>query len=226
MGGDLDRLAVVHFRYASGNAGLAIPPENMLPALAFLRDSGSTIVKLGTEPYPAEFARLGVVNYSENPLRSFKNDLALLCNAKIALINASGLENIVDIMEIPTVSYARWHLIFGPYSSRAVVLPALLLDPVRQRLMTFGEQMLFFKTLCEYWARELFSWHIPRDRFFLRSPRADELLAAVQEAEGLRAPRELSPRQLRFNQLDANGPLSVVKSRVSDFFLERFQELL
>ncbi len=227
LGGKLDRIAIVHFRARGGNAGMPVPAENMFPTLEYLHDCGFTIVKAGTEPYPEEFARFNVINYSESPLRSFRNDLALLSHAKVALINASGLENLLDSMGIPGVSYARWHLTMGPYSRNMVILPALLYDQGRAKLMSFAEQILFFRTRQEFWQGDVFGWHFPLDRFVPRIPQADEMLSAVQEALALGAePRKLSPLQERFNRLDENGVLSIVKSRVSDFFLNRFETLL
>lgn len=227
LGGNTDRLAAVHFRKNAGNAGVTIPPENLFPSLAYLRDAGFTIVKVGTEPYPEAFSRFGVINYSESPLRSFRNDLALLGNSKLNMINASGLEHIADVMGVPIVSYGRWHLSLGPYSSKMVVVPALLIDPLRQRLLTFAEQILFFKTRQEWWEGPVFGWHFPLDRFVSRAPQPDELCAAVQEAIDLgNADLPLSAEQKRFNQLDENGLLSKGRSRVSQFFLERCPELL
>src|SRR5213078_1203076 len=118
-----------------GNAGTVIPPERLFPSLEFLKDSGFTIVKVGTEPYPEEFTRYGVINYTASPLRTFKNDLALLSNSKLSLINGSGLANLSDVMDLPVVDYGRWHLSLGPYSSKQVIVPALLYDPERKRTL-------------------------------------------------------------------------------------------
>lgn len=226
LGGDIDRLAAVHFRSNSGNGGVSIPPETLTASLSYLRDSGFKLVKVGTEPCPEIFSRYDIIDYGQSSLRCFRNDLAILCHCKIALINASGLENIVDLMDIPAVSYARWHLTIGPASSRMVVVPALLFDPERHRILSFAEQMLFFKTRPEFW-EDKNSWHFPFGRFSPRVPQADEMLAAVQEAIGLgEAPRPLSVLQHRFNGLDGNGLLSVGKSRVSEFFLARFEAML
>ncbi len=224
IGGDLDRLAVIHFRKSAGNAGVTIPAENFFPTLAYLRDSGYTLVKVGTEPYPEEFKPYNVADYSGSPFRSFKNDLALLGHAKLNIINASGLEHIADVMGIPCMSYGRWHLTLGAHSSKMVVVPALLYDPERHRLLTFGEQMLYFKTRPEYWEGSGFGWHFPFGKYHPRVPQPDELLAAVQETIALgKSPQPLSPEQTKFNQLDANGLLSQARSRISQFFLERFK---
>jgi hypothetical protein len=222
LGGQVDRVAVIHFRTRPGNAGITVPAENFSLSFEYLRDNGFTLVKVGTEPYPEEFSRYGVINYSESGLWSFRNDLALLGNAKLNIINASGLEHIADVMGGPIVSYGRWHLTLAPYSSKMVVVPALLFDPGRQRFLTFGEQMLFFRTRHELWEGNAFGWHVPIDRFTPRVPQADELCAAVQEALALsHADVPLTPEQRSFNQLDENGLLSVGRSRISQFFLER-----
>ncbi len=225
--GKVERIALVHARSNSGNAGVPVPPANLLPSLEYLRDLGFTVVKFGTEPCPEEFIRIGVINYSESPLRSFKNDVALMSHAQIALVNASGLENLLEIMDVPTVSYARWHLILAPYSKNTVVVPTLLFDPTRQKLLSFAEQVLFFRTRQEFWQGKSFGWHFPVDRFAPRVPQADEMLAAVQETYALgQEARGLTPAQERFRRLGENGVLSVAKCRVSEFFLERFDSLL
>jgi len=227
LGGKTDKLAVVHFRTGTGNAGTPVPAESLYPTLEYLRDNGYTVVKIGTEAYPQEFARFGVINYSESPLRNFRNDLALLMHAKIAVINGSGLENIADLVGVPFVSYARWHISLVTYSPKSVVVPTLLYDPQRKRLLSLAEQILFFKTRQEFWEGQFFGWHFPIDRYIARPPQADEMLSAVQEAISLgEAPRPLSPIQARFNKLDETGVLAYVKGRVSDFFLNRFQVLL
>lgn len=227
LGDKIDRLACIHFRKGYGNAGSVVPPESLLPSLEYLRDNGFNLVKVGTEPYPEEFERYEVVNYTDSPLRSFRNDLALLGNSKLCLINASGLENIPDVMDIPTVSYARWHLNTTPYSRKTIVLPTLLFDPVRDRLLNFAEQMLFFKTRQEWWEGAFFGWHFPIDRYTARVPLADEMLEAVKEAVALgEADVPLSKEQLQYNQLDEFGPLSRMRTRVSQFYLERHNKLL
>ncbi|MBV8633323.1 MAG: TIGR04372 family glycosyltransferase [Burkholderiaceae bacterium] len=224
LGNKLDKIAVLHFRVGTGNAGVAIPPENLLPSLEYLVDNGYSLVKAGTEPAPDEFNRFNIINYSATPLRSFNNDLALLSNAKFCLINASGLENIADVMGVPTVSYARWHLSMFPYSPKTIIVPALMYDPARERMLTFGEQMLLFKTMPEYWESKNFVWHVPIDRFSVIPPRADELLAATKEAIELGvAPKPWTELQQRFRALDGSGLLSTAEARVSQFFLERFQ---
>ncbi len=227
MGGNLDRVAVVHFRTTTGNAGLVIPPETMFPALGYLRDCGFTVVKGGTEAYPPEFKRFGVVNYSDSDLRCYRNDLAMLTHCKLALINSSGLENIVDLMRIPLVSFARWHLTLGPFSRTGVIVPTLLYHPTRGTPLSFAEQMLVFRTRPEFGECNFFTWSFPEEEFKARNPQPDEILAAVQEAIALgEGPRPISPLQERFNRLDQNGLLPLMQSRVSEFFLNRFQDLL
>lgn len=227
LGGNIDRLALIHFRQRAGNAGIPIPPESLFSSIEYLKDIGMTVVKVGTEACPEEFKRFDVINYSESPFRTFRNDLALLSHARIALINSSGLENLADLTRIPTVSYGRWHLSLPLISKRTVVVPALLFDPTRKRMLTFAEQILFFKTRQEFWEGAFFGWHFPLDRFIARVPQDDEMRAATEEALAMvDSDSALSPEQNRFNQLDEYGLLSLAKSRVSQFFLERFEPLL
>lgn len=227
LGNGRERYALLHFRQSVGNAGIPVAPEAMFATFEYLRDNGYAIVMAGTEPYPEDFERFGVINYSQSPLRCFRNDMALLSHAKLAIINASGLENLPEIMGVPTVSYGRWHVTMVPFSSKLVILPVMLYSPRMSRLLTFAEHMLFFKSQPEIWESEYFGWHFPADKYIPRPPQADEVLAAVKEALALgEADRPLSPMQQQFNKLDMNGCLSVVQSRVSQFFLERFEAAL
>lgn len=227
LGGKVERYALVHFRERAGNAGTVIPPENLFPSLEFLKDNGYTLVKVGTEPYPDAFKRYDVINYTGSPHRNFKNDLALLSNSKLNFINGSGLGNLSDVMDIPVVDYGRWHLPIGPYSSKTVIVPALFYDPERQKLASFAEQILFFRSRPQAWETNFFGWHFPIYKYVARPPQADELRAALEEALILaQADHALTPLQTRFNQLDQNGLLSLMKSRISHAFLQRFEQLL
>jgi len=222
-----DRIAAVHLRVHSGNAGFAMSPDMLSASLAFLRDNGYRIVKVGTEPYPREFAAYGVVNYSESPLRCFKNDLAILANADISLINTSGLENVADVMNLPCVSFSNWPLTAVTYSKSTVVVPAVMLDAVRGRSLSFSEQIMFYRSRPEYWESEKAAHYLQGDRFGASLPRSEELLAAVQEALRLgEGDLALTPLQERFKRLDAAGLMAVAESRVSDFFLQRYQHLI
>lgn len=227
LGGNADRYALIHLRRKAGNAGTVIPPQNLFPSIEYLKDNGFTVVKVGTEPYPEEFSKYDVINYSNSPLRNFRNDLTLLSHSKFNMINASGFTNLSDALDTPVVEYGRWHLLLGPYSRKTVVIPSLLYDPGRQKLLNFAEQILFFLTRQEFWQGSFFGWHFPIDRYVARVPEADELLAAVKECFALaEADAPLSPLQERFNGLDNHGLLSTLKSRMCEHFLQRFEALL
>lgn len=227
FGGDIDRLATIHFRKNAGNNGSVISAIELYPTFEFLLDNGFTIIKVGTEPYPEEFRKYDIINYSESSFRSFRNDLAIQANAKLNIINASGLENISDIMGIPTVSFAGWHLTQSPYSLKTVRVPTLLFDPRRGRLLNFAEQILFFNTRQEWWEGDIFGWHFPFGQFEPRNPTGQEILEAVKEALDIKSDDyKLSSEQLRFNALEQNGCLAWSRSRISQFFLERFSNLL
>jgi hypothetical protein len=130
-------------------------------------------------------------------------------------------------MDIPIVSYARWTPALLSYSQNTVTIPSLLFDPERQRILSFGEQILFFKTRHELWEDAFFGWHPPINRFNIFVPQPDELLAAVQEALALReTPSPLSVLQARFKKLDENGLWSRMKCRISNQFLEKYQHLI
>ena len=225
LGGDISKLAVIHIRYkrAMTNAGTLTDPAVLLPTLGYLRDNGYKIVKTGTEPYPEEFAEYGVINYSESPWRNFANDITLFRAAKFAMINASGIEYLPELMRIPMVDYGRWQMGVLHSSPNMVVIPSMMRRKSNGRLMKFMEQIQYFKYQPEPWIRGG-GTHFPTADFEERPPQADELLAASIEAIALgenHTPR--SELQEEFMRLEPKI-LAHCESRVSQFFLERFPD--
>ncbi|WP_448192952.1 hypothetical protein [Azospirillum sp. sgz301742] len=106
-------------------------------------------------------------------------------------------------------------------------MPALLFDRKRERILTFAEQIYCFLAAPKYWESDSAPWRFPVDRHAARPPQKDEILAALQEA--LEMAEQDIPRsamQDQFSELEPNGCLSFVKSRVSQHFLEKFRPLV
>jgi hypothetical protein len=227
LGGTPAKLAIVHFRKGTGNAGVAMPVDNILPTLAHLRNEGFTLVKIGLEPYPPAFADFGVINYTESAFCSFRNDLVLLSHADLAIMHATGLANLTDILGTPIVYYGQWHLNMPLRSERSVIVPALMHDPARGRLLSFAEQMLYFRTRPDFEIDKPLGWHFPLHRYMPHVPEADEILAATREVLALAAyPRPQTPSQAAFRMLDENGLWRHSQARVSDQFLQKYAALL
>lgn len=229
LGEQCDKLALVHIRNihreSAGNAGSRTDPVNLLPTLAYLRDMGYTIVKIGMEPYPPEWASFSVLNYSESPLRNYGNDMLLLKAAKLVMTNATGFENLSDILGTPMVSYGRWSLALLPVSPNCVNLPSLMRSKANGRLLKFKEQLDYYINLPELWEKNCLGF--PGDEFDERPPTPDELLAATQEAIALSEnPIPRSAEQEQFMGLDSKRLYAHCQSRISQQFLERFQDAL
>lgn len=230
--GDNNKIALIHIRSndrgtgISGNAGTRTDPESFHPTLAYLRDSNFTIVKIGREPYPHEWRRFSVINYSESGLQNYKNDLFLLKSAKFIMIDASGFGVLSDILETPMVYYGVWHLGYPFASPNCVTLPTLMRDKSTGRLLRFGEQLHYFKELPEYWERGD-CMNFPKDTYEERKPTAAELLASAQEAIALGTnPTPRSPTQERFVDLDRKGFFAHIRSRISQQLLDNLPDAL
>jgi len=230
LGGQSEKLALIHVRTARGagaeNAGTYTDPLVLLPTLAFLKDLGYTLVKVGLEPYPSEWERFSVVRYSGSPLQNYSNDLMLFKAAKFVLANASGFEMIADLLGTPMVSYGRWHLPLPPPGPNCVNLPSLMRNRRTGRLLKFSEQIQFYKDLPQLWEQgNVLSF--PREAFEERPPSPDEILASVQEAVAL-SENFVAPtsEQERFIDLDRKKCFAHVQSRVCQRFLEKFPEAL
>lgn len=232
LGGKTDKLALIHIRSnargsgSAANAGTQTDPSRLIPTLGYLNDLGYTIVKIGREPYPSEWAPFSVINYSGSSLLNYRNDLLLLKAAKFVMVNASGFGNLPDILGTPMVFYGGWHIGFPPLGPKCVLLPSLMRSKACGRFLKFIEQLQFFRSLPEFW-EEGNCMSFPVDKYDERPPEADEILASVQEAIALgQSSTPRSKEQERFVDLDRKKYFAHVQSRVSQQFLERFPEAL
>lgn len=228
---DQDRIAVLHYRPSDqfvGNAAAPVPLEPLLRAVAHLRDEGFTVVKAGIEPMPPEFARYGVINYSESGKRCFMNDMRLFMKAKFAMIHGSGLEAVPDVFDVPYVKYGQWGLPLLSLGPRCVCQPVIMRRKGDGALLNFVEQGAVFKGRPEAWTQRtghFNPWNIPADEYDVRPIEGDELIAAVQEclANGPYQPK--TPLQRAFDALDPESGLSERGARMSDYFLRKFEHL-
>lgn len=232
LGDSCEKLALIHIRSgnraqgAATNAGVRTDPLAMMETLAYLRDLGYTVVKVGSEPYPKEWARFPVLNYTNSGLRNYFQDMLLLKAAKFVMINASGFGNLPDILGTPMVHYGGWHLTMPPFSPNCIVVPSLMRQRSSARLLTFMEQIRLVCNLPEYWGYND-SMGFPDANYIERSPTSEDLLASAEEAIALgehSVPR--SAEQEAFVDLDRKKLFAHIQSRVSQQFLARFPELL
>jgi putative glycosyltransferase (TIGR04372 family) len=232
IGGNHDKLALIHIRSnhrdsrSASNAGTTTDPQKMFETLGYLKDLGYTIVKVGREPYPAEWARYSVLNYTNSEFLNYHNDMLLIKAAKLVLVNASGFANLPDILGIPMVYYGVWHIGLLACGSRSVTVPSLMRSRRTNRLLRFSEQLQYFKNIPEYWEKKG-CMGFPEDEYAERAPSSADLLAATQEAITLGD--QLVPRSIeqeRFLDIDRKQFFAHIQSRISQKFLERFPELI
>jgi putative glycosyltransferase (TIGR04372 family) len=232
LGGTPDKLALLHIRsnqrdsLSAVNAGTTTDPAVMLETIKYLKDMGYTLVKVGREPYPADWARYSVLNYTNSPLLNFRNDMLLIKAAKLVMVNASGFGNLPDVLGTPMVYYGVWHvasLVGGP---KSVIVPSLMRSRRTNRLLRFSEQVQYYRDLPEYWEKKG-CMGFPDDEYTERAPSSEDLLAATQEAIALGSqfvPRSIE--QERFLDIDRKKFFAHIQSRISQKFLERFPEVL
>ena len=198
----------------------------MVETLAYLRDMGYTLVKIGSEPYPKEWTSFPVLNYTNSGLRNYYQDMLLLRAAKFVMINASGFGNLSDILGTPMVYYGSWHITMPPFGRNCVVIPSLMRQRGSERLLTFVEQIRFVCNLPEYWGYSG-NMGFPYADYTERSPTSEDLLDSAQEAIALgEHPAPRSAEQEAFVDLDRKQLFAHIQSRTSQRFLERFPELL
>jgi putative glycosyltransferase (TIGR04372 family) len=231
LGKACKKLAVVHIRSSgrppgeAGNAGTRTDPGIMLETLAYLRDTGYTIVKIGGEPYPEEWERFSVLNYQKSKLRNYYHDILLFKAAKFAMFNATGFGTLSGIIGTPMVDYGTWHITTPLSFASCVVVPSLMQHSRSSRLLKFVEHIQLLRNVPEYW--QLGSGSFPHADYTERSPTSEDLLAAAQEAIALgEHPAPRSAEQESFVDLDRKKSFAHIQSRISQNFLERFPELL
>ncbi|HEV2263947.1 MAG TPA: TIGR04372 family glycosyltransferase [Stellaceae bacterium] len=221
--GSTERLALFHVKFHVANATAApTDPSAYLEAMKFLKSEGYRVVHVGREPMPEVFKSLGVINYAESPVASYRHDLQLFAIADLAVTAGSGIALLPDCMGVPFVYLDSWHLGMPMASEHCVMVPALAIRKSDGRPLSFREQMDLYFEMADK-GDEIF----PSDIYAPRNATADEVLAAVRETLKLRdEAAALTEAQERFRALDRSGLMSLSRARVSDAFLRKHAALL
>ncbi|MBF0304280.1 MAG: TIGR04372 family glycosyltransferase [Alphaproteobacteria bacterium] len=237
LGGDTSKLALVHFKHVIANATIPARPEDFDQAFSILKDTGHTIVAVGREECPEYFRKVhGVIDYGKSQFTSFRNDLLLFKAASIALVNASGLTVVGQLLDTPMVSMNSWMLRTGLLTSdRGVFLPAMVRHKASGRLLKFIEHVALID-------RRPQPWNMEPDQYaqagscgnpltfrcgeledyepLAASP--DEVAEAVKEVLLLKERDEpLTSLQVSFQNLTANFHAKWQEGRISRYFAEK-----
>lgn len=216
------KIALLHIKLDAVNATAApTDPNAYLPAIRWLLDNRYRVVFVGREPYPAQFKEYGVVNYSESPLASYRHDIQLFALAAVAITAGSGISYLADCMNKPYVYLNSWHLAMTNPSPRCVVVPCCVRERKTGRLLTFAEQNALYFDLPDSGGERF-----PTDSYEGRNADTAEVLAALQETLSLNGTEPLSAEQSRYREILPKLMRETVRSRVSQFFLDRHPELL
>ena len=97
-----NKIALIHMKLHVINATAAqSDPSAYELAIRRLTDDGYQVVFVGREPFPPLFAKLGVLNYSESPVASYRHDVQLFAKASMAITAGSGISCLPDCMGKP-----------------------------------------------------------------------------------------------------------------------------
>lgn len=214
------KYAVIQIKDIAGN-GTAEPtdPVSYLNAIIFFKKNGYKIIFAGREKMPNIFKDYGIINYSEWGKSSFLYDLQLIENADIVVSSASGFGNIPAAMEIPVVYTNQWAFI-SPASGRfTVTIPALFRDQTNKP-WKFADQIKYF------YKRNDSNTAVP-DYLNPRNAEGVEILEAIKEAIELKKDFKLKSKlQCKFQLLFQGTPLEFAESRISQYFIEKFESCI
>jgi putative glycosyltransferase (TIGR04372 family) len=220
LGESVAKYAVIHIKTQAYNAtAVETDPLTYLRAIALLVNEGYGIVFAGREQMPEIFQSLGVLNFAEWKKANFRYDLELIAGSGFVLSAGSGFGMLPATMDIPMVYCNSWHLVTPLHSHLSVTLPTLLHGEDGD-LMRFCDQIDFFYSRGE-------SGSPPPQFMKPRNATSTEILEAVKEALSLKKcfcnPSSL---QNQYKSLRPGSPLFVAESRISQYFIEHFKNLL
>ena len=216
--GNTGKLALVHIKTNVMNAtAKPTEPFTYLDALAYLSELGFRLVFVGREKMPAVFKEFGVVNYSESPIASFKNDLALFNVSEITITGAGGIAYLAAYLDKPNLYLNSWHIKSAGLSRRSICVPALVRRKGGDEYIKYPAQNELYLEATYIECPEVF----PEDRFEARNASVDEILEATKELIALTKKNDLewTPIQKRF------GELINTDMRMSDYFLKKWGSL-
>ncbi|MFH1903532.1 MAG: hypothetical protein ABIK20_05735 [Candidatus Omnitrophota bacterium] len=216
------KYAVIQIKDVAGN-GTAIPtdPVSYLTTIKYLLEEGCSVVFAGREKMPKSFSALGVINYAESEIACFQYDCELIQNAEFVLSSASGFSMVADTCDVPLVCAGQWAPAYLPPGRFTVNVPTLFIDN-NKNFRPLVKQVNFF-----YECRNSNSSILSSLSITTRAPSQIEILEATKEA--LRLKHDFKPRtglQIKFQELGNSSTLAVSQSRVSQYFIEKYELLL
>ncbi|MFN4284032.1 MAG: TIGR04372 family glycosyltransferase [Alphaproteobacteria bacterium] len=223
LGGKAEKLALFHMKQHLSNAtGAATEAADYLPAMRYLQTLGYNLVFVGREIMPREFAEIGVLNYAESPLASYRHDLQLFNEASVAVTGGSGIAYLPDCLGVPYVYANSWHIGMPMCSPYCVMTPTLVQESSSGRLLSFTEQAELYWSMPDD-GHESF----PQGKYRAINADGSEILEAVKEALSLKTEwRPLDELQSRYLKADERGLLPVTGARVSAHFVAKHANLL
>jgi putative glycosyltransferase (TIGR04372 family) len=222
LGGQSDRLALIHIKYHVGNAtARPTDPRTYLSTIHWLQEQGFRVVMIGREKMPEDFGALGVLDYANSSLASYRFDLELVAHASIVITAGSGIALMPDCMSIPLVYLNSWHLGMPLPSERCVIVPTLVSKRADARILTIKEQ-------CElYWALEDDGDEVfPTRDYEARDASEDEVLEATKEALALEPEAALSELQGAYRAQTMKDHAALVDARISQYFINKHMEII
>ena len=216
------KLCLVHIKTNVMNATAApTDPTTYLPALKMMQGLGHTLVFVGRERMPPEFAKLGMVNYSESRHASFKNDILFFQACSVALVGGSGIAFLAQCYNKPFLYLNSWHAGLSPFTESSIFVPCLVKKKGGSYLSFEEQNTLYFKL-------DAMDEQFPYSDYIAQNASGEEILEAAKELLSLaHAPKPRSLLQEKYMSIDqGKGVLEFSMSRISQYFLTQHEALL
>ena len=121
-----NRYVVIQIKDKVVNAtAKAFDPITYLPTIEYYLEAGFKVIFAGREKMPADFHRLGVIDYANSDFANSKYDYMLIRNAHMVLASASGFAYIPDVLGVPLLSVNHFG-ISGYPGQKTIQIPALM----------------------------------------------------------------------------------------------------
>lgn len=206
------KIALIHIKEKVGNAVFETTnPITYVKSLEYLIENDYQLIFSGREKMPDLFKKYNMLNYANWPGATFENDLALVSKSSLVISYASGFANMPDLMNIPNIYLASWHIPLSLYSSNTIFLPSLFNKKNGQELKFFNQINMYLDTNHKFDINKF-------NDLDCIVPNSDDILDATMFALN-KNNKKYSDLETKFKNLVENIPLKKSKCRIPNNFL-------
>lgn len=214
----INQYIAIQIKDVVGNGtGKITDPETYVKTINYFLQKKFLIVFCGREKMPSIFEDLGVINYSESRSSSFFKDLLIVKNASLVISSASGFANLAAVLGVPLVYTNQWNFNVPPSGKLTITVPALIRDTSDWK----------FKEQIKYFYSQQSSNKPLNKNLQVENASGEDIFQGCLEALSLHEDyKEPSELQCKFKCQFSNEPVFYSNARVSNYFIEKHQNLL